>query len=219
MAITFQCTCGRTLRVNDNLAGKKARCPQCQGVVVIPQAEDPGFEVIEDDPPAPAPRRASPVQARAIAPPPAADFEVVDDDPPPPKSLKPSKRRAVLDEDEDEDEPRSRRNKRRYEDDDDEDDTPKRNRKRYEEDDDEDDEDERPRKRKKSRSRKQSSGGINTGALLGGIVATLFFGGLAVLNYFSDHPRANGRMIGCAVFAIFCLVGVGRTLMGGGDDE
>src|SRR5258708_6906237 len=48
MAITFACGCGKILRAGDELAGKKARCPQCASVVPIPGARadaapaDPG---------------------------------------------------------------------------------------------------------------------------------------------------------------------------------
>ena len=38
MSIQFQCTCGTILRVDDEQAGKKARCPTCQSVVPIPMA-------------------------------------------------------------------------------------------------------------------------------------------------------------------------------------
>ena len=85
MPITFSCSCGKTLRVNDDLAGKRARCPACQAAVTIPAA-DPGFEVVEDAAPPP-PRRATPVLARPAAKPPApppppddAGFDVVDDE-------------------------------------------------------------------------------------------------------------------------------------------
>src|SRR5438477_8429795 len=78
MPITFDCACGKTLRVNDDLAGRKARCPACQAVVDIPApAADPGFEVVEDAAPPPAkPLLARPVLARPPARPPA---------PPPPE--------------------------------------------------------------------------------------------------------------------------------------
>ncbi len=35
--ITFVCKCGKSLRVKDELAGKRARCPACSQVVVVPQ--------------------------------------------------------------------------------------------------------------------------------------------------------------------------------------
>jgi RsiW-degrading membrane proteinase PrsW (M82 family) len=36
MAISFTCECGKVLRARDDLAGKKARCPQCSAIVTIP---------------------------------------------------------------------------------------------------------------------------------------------------------------------------------------
>ena len=36
MAITFQCTCGQTLEVDDKHAGKKAKCPRCGNSITIP---------------------------------------------------------------------------------------------------------------------------------------------------------------------------------------
>ena len=36
MPISFQCTCGRTLRVKDELAGRRARCPQCSSILTVP---------------------------------------------------------------------------------------------------------------------------------------------------------------------------------------
>ena len=40
MPIKFTCSgCGQVLRVGDESAGKRAKCPKCQGVVQIPTAE------------------------------------------------------------------------------------------------------------------------------------------------------------------------------------
>ena len=55
MPITFNCACGKTLRVPDANAGRRAKCPACSAVVDIP-APDPVLEVVEDAPPPPAPR-------------------------------------------------------------------------------------------------------------------------------------------------------------------
>ncbi|MHB8973043.1 MAG: hypothetical protein ACYC3X_06995 [Pirellulaceae bacterium] len=41
MSIEFACSrCGQILRVGDEAAGKRAKCPQCQSVVPIPAARD-----------------------------------------------------------------------------------------------------------------------------------------------------------------------------------
>src|ERR1700694_2680092 len=36
MAIEFTCGCGRKLRVKDTFAGKRARCPHCGSVSLVP---------------------------------------------------------------------------------------------------------------------------------------------------------------------------------------
>lgn len=42
MPIELTCSgCGQTLRVGDEHAGKKARCPQCGAIVSVPAAETP----------------------------------------------------------------------------------------------------------------------------------------------------------------------------------
>lgn len=60
MPIVFNCTCGKTLRVPDASAGKRAKCPACNAVVPVPAPEpppepDPVFEIIEEPPAAVAP--------------------------------------------------------------------------------------------------------------------------------------------------------------------
>jgi hypothetical protein len=52
MPITFNCTCGKTLRVPDAHAGRRAKCPVCNAVVAIPAPEpppepEPVFEIVE----------------------------------------------------------------------------------------------------------------------------------------------------------------------------
>lgn len=100
MPITISCDCGKTLRVPDAHAGKKAKCPICEALIPIPKAE-PEFEVMDDDPPPkPSPKKAA----------------VVDDDDDDPKPKK--KAVAVADED---DEPKPKKKKKRPRDDDDDD--------------------------------------------------------------------------------------------------
>lgn len=58
MSISFQCTgCGRTLKVADELAGRKAKCPQCQAILYIPEGP---AAAVTSAPAAPVRRRASP---------------------------------------------------------------------------------------------------------------------------------------------------------------
>jgi hypothetical protein len=39
MPISFQCGCGRTLRVKDELAGRRVRCPGCSTVLAVPKPD------------------------------------------------------------------------------------------------------------------------------------------------------------------------------------
>jgi hypothetical protein len=52
--ITFNCPCGKTLRVPDEHAGRRAKCPACGAVVPVP-GPDPVFEVEEKPQPGAAP--------------------------------------------------------------------------------------------------------------------------------------------------------------------
>jgi len=47
MPITFGCECGKQLRVPDESAGKRARCPECGEVVSVPAGQ---FEPVEEPP-------------------------------------------------------------------------------------------------------------------------------------------------------------------------
>lgn len=60
MPITFNCTCGKTLRVPDTSAGKRAKCPVCSAVLAVPEPE-PVFEVVV--PPLPPEPAAPPAEA------------------------------------------------------------------------------------------------------------------------------------------------------------
>ena len=78
MPITFNCACGKMLKVQDQFAGKRVKCPACGGVATAPTAA-PAFEVVEDTAaPPPAPRAAP---ARPVAKP----VITVDDDDEPPR--------------------------------------------------------------------------------------------------------------------------------------
>jgi hypothetical protein len=73
MPITVACECGKQLRVKEELAGKKIRCPGCQAIVAVPAADAEMEEsprrparadaIEEDEVPAPkASRKAAPVE-------------------------------------------------------------------------------------------------------------------------------------------------------------
>ena len=49
MPIAFNCTCGKTLRVPDTSAGKRAKCPACGAIGLVPEPE-PEFEVVDEPP-------------------------------------------------------------------------------------------------------------------------------------------------------------------------
>jgi hypothetical protein len=55
MAIEFACPCGRRVRAPDDFAGKYARCPACQAVNRVPEAddEDVELEIVEEKSPPP----------------------------------------------------------------------------------------------------------------------------------------------------------------------
>src|SRR4051812_40620692 len=104
MPILARCpgaACGQAVKVKDEFAGKKMRCPRCQGVIAIPAAAAP---LPTDSAP---PARMKPRPAPAIAQPkpgPEADAFDADDfglDEPPAKKTKP----AVRDDEDSQDRP------------------------------------------------------------------------------------------------------------------
>ena len=125
MAITFNCSCGQQLQVDDEYAGAQAQCPECNKVLPVPTPSAP--------PVAKRPSIAKPVQRRE-------PVETEDDLAAEADSLNPyeSKRRAKRRRDEDESDPRdderqSKKSRRLAdEDDEDYDDRPRKKRKRKE---------------------------------------------------------------------------------------
>src|SRR5687768_7913425 len=91
MPIPVKCDCGRALRLKDELAGKKIRCPGCSAVVMVPQsdaptdAEDEALNLLMEAPDEPAPR------SRYVPddPPPATDAVQPPPRPSPPAFRKP----------------------------------------------------------------------------------------------------------------------------------
>ncbi len=112
MPITFTCTCGKMLRVKDELAGKSVRCPVCSAAVVVPSAA-PAWEVVEDEPPPLPKAKSSPVRATPVV----KKIELDDDDEDRPRNRRrddedderPRKRRDDDDDDDDEDRPRKKK--------------------------------------------------------------------------------------------------------------
>jgi hypothetical protein len=89
------CSCGKTLRVDDSLAGKRIRCSDCQGVLTLPPLAD----VVP-------PRAQIKSAPRAASPPPARPRQE-DEEP------RPSRDRRYEDEEDDREERRPRRKRKR----------------------------------------------------------------------------------------------------------
>jgi len=97
MPITLTCTCGKMLRIADEHAGKRIKCPACSAVIASKPPE-PAFEVVEDEPKQLA-------TARPVARPAAKPRADEDDEDDGGYRLKSAEK--------DEDEPRPRKKKRR----------------------------------------------------------------------------------------------------------
>lgn len=93
MPIAFNCACGRTLRVPDASAGKRARCPVCSAVVTVPEPE-PVFEIVV--PPLPPEPEPPPVEVPKPYGKPRYDE---DEDATPYEVLEPEKTSSALDND------------------------------------------------------------------------------------------------------------------------
>jgi phage FluMu protein Com len=114
MPITLNCSCGKTLRIADEHAGKRVKCPACNAVIAsTPPA--PQFEVVEDEPKQ---VRTSP---RPVAKPAAKPRHDEDDDDTDSYGMKAAEKTA--------DSPRTKPSfRRRADSDDDDDDRPRRRR-------------------------------------------------------------------------------------------
>lgn len=49
MPITLNCACGKVLRIADEHAGKRVKCPACSAIISSAPPQ-PAFEVVEDEP-------------------------------------------------------------------------------------------------------------------------------------------------------------------------
>jgi uncharacterized protein YxjI len=155
MPIQFKCgnpSCGKILRVKDELAGKVAKCPGCQTTIRIPEpaanaaaapAPAPRASAPPPMPPAPARRKADEVEAEAPPPKKRRRDEEYDEDEAPV-----AKKRRRVEEDDYEDEAPPPKKRRREEDDED-DEAPRAKKRRRDEEDEEDDEAPRPKKGKR----------------------------------------------------------------------
>jgi hypothetical protein len=77
--VTLNCACGKSLQPKDEVADKSVKCPVCGAVVSVPKPDEfSDFEVVEDEPAAPAPR---PPAKKAVV-----KAEVADEAPPAPQN-------------------------------------------------------------------------------------------------------------------------------------
>lgn len=97
MPITIACGCGRSLKVRDELAGRKVRCPGCSDVLTVPAADSA------------AEAESAPL---AVGPPPLPPSRSATWDEPRP-SARSRRRRDEDDDDEDEDDEDRERSRRR----------------------------------------------------------------------------------------------------------
>jgi hypothetical protein len=203
MPITFDCSCGKTLRVPDQHAGKRVKCPACNGISNVPEPE-PMFEVVED-PSEQLAAPSAPVRAK-----PAARSAVVDDDEDDRRGYGVAKAgRNRDDDDDDDDEPRAKKKP----------DFRKGSRRR---DEDDEEEEERPRKKKRrprSRRKADPDAGKRIGYMVGGVVLVLVGIGLAFAGW-NMEGRGATRLLIFGVILAFCGLGTTvRGITGNFDDE
>jgi hypothetical protein len=93
--ISIACECGRSLRVKDEAAGKKVRCPGCNAALAVPKPEpeaapnvdDEAMNILMSEPARPA---AAPAARRYSAPEPAGEpYAPRPSSPPPPPPPRP----------------------------------------------------------------------------------------------------------------------------------
>jgi hypothetical protein len=166
MPITFNCPCGKALRVADEHAGRRVKCPACNAVGTVP-APEPEFEVVEDEQLAPTP---APAKGRPVAKPAASRDDDDDDD---------GRGYGVAKADDDEDDKPRAKKKPDF----------RKGSGRTDDDDDEDEDRPKKKKRKKRPPEKQESGrsfegnvingGVGIGVLVMIIAVVWFVVGLA----------------------------------------
>lgn len=107
MPIRVECECGKVLRLKDELAGKRVRCPGCGDPLSVPADEEPLELELADEPPRKRSLRDEEDEDRPRRPGITARRAADEDDEPTPR------RRPDPDEDEAEDEPRPRKKKKK----------------------------------------------------------------------------------------------------------
>jgi hypothetical protein len=183
MPVDFKCdNCDKALRVRDELAGKRIKCPGCSTAITVPAEE------------APAPKRSSATRAEKPAPPPPPKRRPADDEEDE-KPQRASRKSRDEDEDEDEDEAPKRSaavrdtkpSARHKVDEEEEDEKPRRASRKGRDEEDEDDED---RFKKKDKKKAGSSLPLILG--IGGGSVGLVLIGLAVWWFFFTGSKPGG---------------------------
>ena len=67
MPISVSCDCGARLKVRDEAAGKRVKCPKCQAAIQVPQAEsppEPELQIVDEPAAPPEPAAAPPSRSR-----------------------------------------------------------------------------------------------------------------------------------------------------------
>jgi hypothetical protein len=91
--ISVTCTCGKALRVKDEIAGKKIRCPVCKQVLEVPVPE---MDVEMEDDAADTQIREQPAPKVPARSKPRDDYDEEEDDEPPRRKKKRSKKKHEL---------------------------------------------------------------------------------------------------------------------------
>jgi hypothetical protein len=93
MAIALSCDCGRSLRLKDELAGRKIRCPSCNASLTVPtpetNTEEEALDILLGDAPAQkTPPRPAPIESGVQAEKPSRPVRI---EPPRPAPAPPKK--------------------------------------------------------------------------------------------------------------------------------
>lgn len=188
MPIKFTCSCGEKIEVDDELAGRQARCPYCEAVVDVPAAT----------PKSSAAKRAKPVEPRESDDDRGAYAGSLDPDD---RSNRRSSRRR-RDDDEEDNPPRRRDNE------DEDDDYRPRRRSAYNRDD--EDDDDRPSRRR--RFREPPPYKLLNGQVVGGCLAVVISLAVFVAALFVDM-----FWWGMLIIAVIGCVSIVRGLVTGRD--
>src|SRR5262245_11675410 len=105
MPISVVCpSCSAKLGAPDAAAGKKVKCPKCQGSIVVPAPKaKPDFEVVEDEPAPPEKKPAASTPAKPTVKAKAVVADADEDDKPKKKPVK-----AALEDDEEDEKPKKK---------------------------------------------------------------------------------------------------------------